>query len=344
MHRTALHRSLRGLALAAATLLSGTAVAAGEVNLYSARQEALIKPLLDRFTEQSGIRVNVVSAKAKALLQRLRSEGRNSPADLLLTVDVGNLHAARAAGVLQPLRSDTLEAAVPARYRDPEGYWYALSLRARPILYARDRVDPAELTGYESLADRRWRNRLCIRSSDNIYNQSLVASRIAHDGAETTETWARGVVKNFARPPQGGDRDQIRAVAAGQCDLAVANTYYLAQMRVSDKETDRAAAEKVAVFWPDQGGRGVHVNVSGAALTAAAKNRDNARALLEFLVGPEAQRWYAERNQEYPVRTDVAWSETLQTLGRFEADTLDTARFGELNADAVKLMDRAGWR
>jgi iron(III) transport system substrate-binding protein len=285
-----------------------------------------------------------VSAKADALLQRLKSEGRNSPADVLLTVDAGNLHAAQAAGVLQPVRSRVLEEAIPATYRDPAGHWFGLSLRARPVMYVKGRVDPAELSTYEALAEPKWKGRICIRSSDNVYNQSLVGAMIASRGEAATETWARGFVANFARKPQGGDRDQLKAAVAGQCDIAIANTYYLAQMLESAKVDEKAVAEKIGVFWPNQAERGVHVNISGAGVTAAAPNRDNAVRLLEFLAGAEAQQWYAETNQEYPVRGGIALSATLRGFGEFRADNVNMAKLGEFNAAAVRLMDRAGWR
>jgi iron(III) transport system substrate-binding protein len=330
--------------LAGVLSLSGQAQAAGEVNLYSARQEALIKPLLDQFTAETGIKVNLVSAKADALLQRLKSEGRNSPADVLLTVDAGNLHAAQAAGVLQAVRSAALEGAIPAAYRDPQGHWFGLSLRARPIMYVKGKVNPAELSTYEALAEPKWRKRVCVRSSDNVYNQSMVGAMIATRGEAATETWARGLVANFARKPQGGDRDQIKAAVAGQCDIAIANTYYLAQMLESKNADERAVAQKIGVFWPDQQGRGVHVNISGAGVTAAAPHRDNAVRLVEFLAGETAQKWYAETNQEYPVRAGIALSATLRGFGTFRADDVNMAKLGEFNAAAVRLMDRAGWR
>jgi len=330
------------------TLPSATVLAAQEVNLYSARKEDLIKPLLDRFTEQTGIQVNLVTGKADALLQRLKSEGVNSPADLLLTVDAGNLHRAKEAGVTQAIDSETIDAAVPATYRDPEGHWVGLSLRARPILYVRGQVAPAELSTYEALAGPDWKGRICIRSSDNVYNQSLVASMIAADGAEATEEWARGIVANMARPPLGGDRDQIKAAASGQCDIAIANTYYLAGMLTSADAGEREPAEKMAVFWPNQpgqgDGRGVHVNVSGAALTKAAKNKDAAVELIEFLTAPEAQAWYAETNGEYPVREGVEISPVLAEWGEFQADDLNLSKLGALNGEAVRIMDRAGWK
>ncbi len=331
-------------ALSALLAMPAGALALDEVNLYSARQEDLIKPLLDRFTDETGIKVNLVTGKADALLKRLESEGINSPADLLITTDAGRLYRAKEAGVTQPVQSSELDASIPASYRDPEGHWFGLSLRARPILFVKGKVDPAELSTYEALADAEWKGRICIRSSDNIYNQSLVASMIAANGAEATELWARGLVANLARPPQGGDRDQIKAAAAGQCDIAIANTYYLAGMLSSQDEAERAAAERMGVFWPNQDGRGVHVNVSGGAVTKSAKHKESAVKLLEFLAGDASQQWYADTNGEYPIRTGIPVSQILSAWGTFKADDLNLARLGELNAEAVRLMDRAGWK
>jgi iron(III) transport system substrate-binding protein len=333
--------TLTALALAAPSL---PVLAAGEVNLYSARKEELIKPLLDRFTAETGITVNLVTGKADALLKRLESEGRNTPADLLLTTDAGRLYRAYEAGVLQPVRSDVLERQIPAVYRDPEGHWFGVSVRARVLMYAPDRVDPAQLSTYEALADSRWKQRICIRSSGNIYNQSLVGALIAAHGEAETEAWARSLVANMARPPKGGDRDQISAVAAGQCDIAVANTYYLGTMLNSSDPAQREAAAKVAVFWPNQQGRGAHVNISGAGVTRHAQNRDNAVKLLEFMVSEESQRWYADANLEYPVRSGIPLNATLEAWGTFKADTLNLAELGRNNAAAVRLMDRAGWK
>ncbi|MCK9532776.1 MAG: Fe(3+) ABC transporter substrate-binding protein [Gammaproteobacteria bacterium] len=332
------------LSLMLATAVSAAAAPAGEVNVYSSRKEDLIRPLLERFTAQTGVRVNLVTGKDDALIQRLVSEGANSPADLLITADAGRLHRAKAAGVLQPVDSATLDAAIPASYRDPQNHWFGLSLRARPIWYVKDRVDPKALSGYADLADPRWKKRVCVRSSDNIYNQSMVAALIAHEGEEGAAAWVDGLVKNFARKPAGGDRDQIKAAAAGQCDLAIANTYYVGAMLTGADPVDRAAAEKLAVFWPDQQGRGVHVNVSGVGLTAAAKHKAEAVRLMEFLVSDEAQRWYAEGNFEYPVKPGVPWNATLESFGRFKADGLPMGKLGELNGAAVRLMDRAGWK
>ncbi len=336
----------RHLAAAVLVVFAGVdQVLADEVNLYSARKEALIKPVLDEFTSQTGIRINLVTAQADALLARLGSEGKLTPADLFITVDAGRLYRARSAGLFQPVTSPTLQDAVPVHLRDPDGLWYGLSVRARPIMYVKGKVDPASLDRYENLADAKWKGRICVRSSGSIYNQSLVASMIAADGIADTEKWARGLVKNFARPPSGGDRDQIKAAAAGQCDIVLANTYYLAGM-LNDKksETQRAAAEKMGIIWPNQDDRGAHVNVSGGGVIKYARNRENAIKLLEFLVSDESQQWYAESNHEYPVKPGVKASDTLNRFGDFKADSINLTVLGENNADAVKLMDRAGWR
>lgn len=325
-------------------ILPLNATAREEVNVYSARKENLIKPLLDEFTKTTGIKVNLVTSKADALLKRLQSEGRNSPADLLLTTDAGRLYRAKTAGVIQAIDSAILNTAIPAHYRDPQGFWYGLSVRARPILYVKGKVDPQTLSRYEALADPQWKGRICIRSSSNIYNQSLVASMIASDGEAATQTWARAFVGNFARPPKGGDRDQIKAAAAGLCDIAIANTYYLGAMIHSDESAQREAASKVAIFWPNQAGRGAHVNISGAAVTAGAPHKANAIKLLEFLVSDASQRWYAQVNYEYPVKPGVPWSDTLSAWGPFKADQLNMGLLGENNAEALKLMDRVGWK
>jgi len=330
--------------MVAACAVAGQAFAADVVNLYSARKEALIKPLLDRYTEQTGVRVNLVTGKAGPLLERLKAEGRNSPADLFITVDAGRLYKAKVAGVLQAVKSKVLDAAIPAAYRDPAEEWFGLSLRARPIMVAKGRVDRTRLTTYEGLAEPRWKGRICMRSSSNIYNQSLVASMIAADGKQRTLAWLRGLVANFARPPRGGDRDQIKALAVGECDITLANTYYLARMLRSDDPRQREAASKVEVVWPNQAARGAHVNVSGAGVTRSAPHRAAAMRLLEYLVSDDAQQWYAETNNEYPVKPGVAVSAVVRSFGEFKADTLNLAQLGAHNADAVNLMDIAGWR
>lgn len=330
--------------LAALLLLPSTLLRAAEVNIYSERKEELIKPLLDRFSAETGIGVNIITGSGDLLIKRLEIEGENSPADVLLTTDVARLHRAKSHDLLQALQSDVLQAAIPARYRDSEGHWFGLSVRSRVIVYAPERVGADELSRYEDLADARWRNRLCVRSSSNPYNQSLVASLIVHNGIEATEQWARDLVANFARPPQGGDRDQIKAVAVGECDVALVNTYYLGGMLNSEVADERATAEKVALFWPNQDGRGTHVNISGAGLTRSAKNCAAAIALLEFLSRDASQQWYAEQNYEFPVRTGIEAGPTLQQWGEFKADPVELELLGKYNAEALRLMDRAGWK
>ncbi|MDX3775067.1 Fe(3+) ABC transporter substrate-binding protein [Chromatiaceae bacterium AAb-1] len=327
---------LAGLAVNTAELL------AAEVNIYSARQEELIKPLLDKFTADTGIKVNLITGNPDELISRIASEGRNSPADVLISTDVGRLYRAKQQDVLQSIQSDVLTTTIPEALRDPAGLWFGLTMRARPILYVPGKVDPAELSTYEDLASPKWKGRICIRSSNNIYNQSMTASLIAHDGAAAAESWAKGLVANFAMPPKGGDRDQIKAAAAGVCDIAIANTYYLGGMLADPR--DKVEAEKVKVFWPNQDGRGTHINISGAGVAKYAPNKAQAVQLLEYMTGAEAQQWYAEANHEYPVRTDVKASAVLQGFGEFKADQLQLDKLGELNAEAIRVMDRAGWK
>lgn len=326
-------------------LLSASCISiASEVNIYSARQEQLIKPLLDQFTESTGIKVNLVTGDADALLSRLQSEGALSPADVLITTDAGRLHRAKEAGVLQSIDSPVLEQKVPAHFQDTDNQWFGLSLRARPIFYNKETVDPKQLSTYEALAKPEFKGRVCIRSSANIYNQSLIASMIAADGEQATLEFTKALVKNFARPPKGGDRDQISAAANGICDVAVANTYYFGGMTQSKNNSEIEATKKVAIFWPNQEGRGTHVNISGAGVVKTSKNKQQAIQLLEFLVSNDSQAWYANANFEYPVVEGVEASDTLQSWGSFKADTVNLSRLGELNREAVIIMDKAGWR
>ncbi|GGY43804.1 iron deficiency-induced protein A [Bacterioplanes sanyensis] len=330
--------------LAISTVLSWSANAADqELNLYSARKAELIEPLLEKFTAQSGIKVNLVTGKDDALLQRLKSEGELSPADMLITADAARLQRAKEAGLFQAIDSDTLKQRIPTYLRDDEQQWFGLSQRARVIFYNPETVKPEQLSTYEALADDAWKGRVCIRSSSNVYNQSLVAAMIDDLGAERTQQWANDFVDSFARPPAGGDTDQIRALAAGQCDVAVANTYYYGRMLKSDGE-DKQLAEKVALFWPNQEGRGTHVNVSGAGVTTSAKNKEAAIKLLEFMVSDAAQKWYAEVNNEFPVVKGVELDPVVAAWGEFKADDVPLSTLGENNRQAVKLMDRAGWR
>jgi iron(III) transport system substrate-binding protein len=317
---------------------------AGEVNVYSHRHYDADRELFRRFTEETGIVVNVVTASADELITRLENEGAQSPADVLITVDAGRLQRAKEKNLLLAVQSDVLEANVPEHLRDRDGQWFGLTQRARILAYHRDRVQAEDLSTYEALGDPEWRGRVLTRSSSNVYSQSLLASVIAHQGAEAAEQWASAIVANMARSPSGGDTDQIKAVAAGQGDVAVVNTYYLARLAASTDAEERRVAEQVTAFFPNQSDRGTHVNVSGAGVTRSSRNVENAIRLLEYLSGDEAQGIFAEANHEYPVKTGVPWSQTLQEWGEFRSDSLDLTRLGELNAEAVRIADRAGWR
>jgi iron(III) transport system substrate-binding protein len=315
-----------------------------EVNVYSARKEALIKPILDDFSKQTGIQVNLITGDADALISRMESEGQFSPADVLITTDVGRLVRAKQLGVTQANADESIIKNVPAYLRDDDLHWTALTLRARPIMYAKGRVDPAELSTMQALTNKEWKNRICIRSSNNLYNQSMISGMIQTQGKAQTLAWAKGLVANFARTPKGGDRDQIKAVVAGECDVAIANTYYLAGMLNAEDEATQQTAQQIAVFWPDQETIGTHVNISGASIAKYAKNVDSAKALIGFMLTDEAQVWYAETNHEYPVKKGIKWSQTLQEMGTFKAQEASLSKVGETNAEALMLMDRAGWR
>ena len=327
-------------------LASSAAFASGELNVYSARKEALIAPALDAYAKEYRVTVNLVTGNADTLLNRLKIEGEASPADVFITVDAGRLYRAKAAGVLQPFETDTLDEVVPAHLRDREHYWYGLSQRARVIFYNPKKVNKADLSTYEDLADPKWKGQICVRSSSNIYNQSLVASMIEANGEEATLSWLQGFVKNFARPPFGGDTDLLKAVGAGVCNVTLANTYYYGRLGQSDNPAERKVYEQVSLFWPNQqeGERGAHVNVSGIGMTASATNKRNARRLVEFLTNHESQQWYADVNNEYPVVEGIEPPKSLQPFGEFKADTLSLSALGDNNRLAVELMDKAGWK
>ncbi|HUG92088.1 MAG TPA: Fe(3+) ABC transporter substrate-binding protein [Planctomycetaceae bacterium] len=314
------------------------------VNVYSARHYDTDDELYQKFTEQTGIEVKLLEGDSDALLARLEREAARSPADVFITVDAGRLYQAERRGLFQPVESAVLNERIPRNLRHRDGLWFGLTKRARVILYARDRVTPQEIADYEDLDDPRWRNRLLIRSSSNVYNQSLVASLIEAHGSEPAAGWCRGVVANLARRPQGGDRDQIRGVAAGEGDIAVANHYYYVQLLESDDPADRAAAARVGLLFPNQNTRGTHVNISGAGVTRSAPHRENAVKFLEFLTTPEAQAIFAAGNYEYPVVKGVKLAPVLERFGSFKEDDVSADVFGQHNAEAVRLMDRAGWR
>lgn len=331
---------LVGLLVATALALPGTVSAAEAVNIYTARHYDTDQTLYQAFTGKTGIEVNVVKGNSDFLVERIKTEGRNTFADILITVDAGRLWRAEQAGILHESRSKVLEQKIPATLRHPDGLWFGLTKRARIIVYAKGRVKPDELPTYEALAEPKWKGRLCIRSSNNVYNQSLLASLIAADGKEKAEAWAAGIVANMARPPQGGDTEQVAAVAAGECDVAVSNHYYVVRML----ERDPSLAEKIGVVFPNQEGRGTHVNVSGAGRIKHAPHPENAMKFLEFLVTPEAQRIFANGNHEYPVVESVEVGPVLKAWGTFKPDSVNVAVLGKNNPTAVEIMDRVGWR
>lgn len=314
------------------------------VNVYSSRKETLTQPLFDEFTAQTGITIRFISDKAGKLISRLKQEGENTPADVFLTSDVANLGYAKSLGLLTPAEPDILHKNIPVEYRDPEGYWFGLTLRARALFYAKDRVKESDLSSYEDLADPYWKGKVLIRSSSNVYNQSLISSMIEAHGKEYTENWAKGLVANFARTPQGGDTDQIKAVAAGEGDIAVANTYYYGRLQASEKPEDQAVVEKVGIFFPNQDGRGAHVNVSGGGIVKYAKHKANAQRLLEFLSNAKAQHIYAEANHEYPVMQGIPASDVADSWGAFKKDALPLASLANYRSDVLKIADRVGWR
>ncbi len=337
-------RHALALVCASLALAAFPAAASEVVNVYNARHYGTDEILWEKFTEKTGIHVNVIEGKHDELIQRLITEGPNSPADLFITTDAGRLAFAAAKGLFRPIRSAALEAAIPAHLRHPDGLWWGLAMRARIFAYARDRVDPSELSTYEDLADPKWRGRILVRSSSNIYNISLVASILAANGPEKTLAWCKGLVANMARPPQGGDTDQIKAVAAGVGDLAIVNHYYFARLAASKRQRDRDIVAGLGVFFPNQKDRGTHVNISGAAVLKNAPDPENAVRLLEFLATPEAQRYFADVSLEYPVNPAVPPHPVLQSWGPFKQDTLNAAAYAAYAEQAVRIMDRCGWR
>ena len=324
-------------------LSAGLFVHAAEINVYSHRHYDSDAVLFEKFTKETGIKVNVVKGSADQLIQRLISEGKNSPADVLLTVDAGRLHRAKEAGILQPVKSKKLQQNVPPSMSDPDGHWYGMTVRARVIVYAKGRVKPTELSTYEDLASPKWRARIAVRSSSNIYNQSLLASIIAANGPDKALSWAKAVRKNMVRAPRGSDRDQARTVASGLADVAVINTYYLGILANSTTVADREVAKKVGVFFPNQKGRGAHINVSGGGVTSSSKNKKEAIQFLEFLTNPQSQKTFGEESYEYPVKIETNRSKLLESWGPFKADKVNLSVLGTKNSEAVKIFDRAGW-
>ncbi len=329
------------ISVIATVLFLGTALttqAAESVVVYSARNEQLIKPLFDAYTATTGIKVQYITDKAGPLLQRLQSEGKNTSADLLITVDAGNLWKAAKLGVLQPVTSATLLKNIPSHLRDPDNHWFGLSVRARTIFYNPNKVKPEELSTYEALAGPEWKNRLCLRTAKKVYNQSLVAMMIAEHGEAKTEAIVRGWVNNLAAPVFANDTELLRSIDAGRCHVGIANTYYYGRL-IRD-----AKARNVAIFWPNQKTSGVHVNIAGAGITRYAKHPEAALKLLEWLSSPAAQNLFADGNMEYPVNPAVKPSEVVAAWGEFKPNLINVAKAGELQVQAVKLMDRAGYK
>jgi iron(III) transport system substrate-binding protein len=332
------------LALLCLTVIASSAQAAepGEVNIYSYRQPYLINPLLKAFTDETGIKVNVIFAE-KGLIERIQAEGRNSPADLLLTVDVGNLTQATDAGIAQPIQSATLDAAIPQAYRAADDQWVGLTRRARVVYASKERVQQDHIT-YEELADPKWRGKICIRSGQHVYNVALIASMIAAHGEAWTETWLKGVKANLARKPAGDDRLQVKGIYAGECDIAVGNTYYMGVMLQNDKEPEQKEwANSVNILFPNSGDRGTHVNVSGAVVAKYAPHKDNAIKLLEFLASDKGQEMYAEVNNEYPVKDGIPWSPLVKSWGEFKPDPISLNEIAALRKKASELVDKVGF-
>lgn len=326
------------LAALALTALSSAVQAADEVVVYSSRIDELIKPVFDAYTAKTGINIKFITDKEAPLMARIKAEGENTPADLLLTVDGGNLWQAEQMGILQPLNSQVIQDNIPAQYRSSNGVWTGLSLRARTIVYSPERVEKSELTTYEALADKNWEGRLCLRTSKKVYNQSLTATLIETHGAEKTEAIIKGWVDNLATDVFADDTALIQAVDAGQCDVGVVNTYYFGRLHAQNPDL------RAKLFWPNQGDRGVHVNLSGIGLTKHAPHPEAAQKLVEWMTSPEAQSIFADINMEFPANPDVKPSAEVTAWGDFKADTIPVEVAGKRQAEAIMLMDRAGWR
>ena len=311
----------------------------GQVNIYSSRHYNTDDRLYDNFTEMTGTKVNLIEGKADELIERIKSEGENSPADILITVDAGRLWRAAEEGIFAPVESEVLEEKIPDNLQDPENLWFGYSKRPRVIMYNTDNVDPSQISTYEDLADPKWQGKILMRSSDNIYNQSLVAGMIEEQGEEATAEWIEGLMANLARSPQGNDTSNIEAVAAGIGDITVANTYYLARYADNPEVFD-----KIGVLFPNQDDRGAHVNISGAGMLKNAPNEEQAIAFLEYLASQEAQEFFALGNNEYPVVEGTPVNPVVEGFGEFKEDTVNVSAYGKNNADAVKIMDRSGWK
>jgi iron(III) transport system substrate-binding protein len=329
--------------LISAVLLHGCDSGVEEVNIYSGRHYRSDEDLFRKFTDQTGIRVNLVKADTDQLINRLKLEGANTRADLLITADAGRMMATMNEGLLQPITSEKALNIVPAYFRDPDGFWVGFTKRARVIVYHRDRVDPGDLTNYEDLTLPLWKDRILVRSSQNHYNQTLMASIIAANGSEKAEQWAEGLVANMAQPPRGNDRDQVKSIAAGTGDIAIVNTYYMGLLLKSPNAEERAVAQQMGIFFPNQDNRGTHINISGIGITAASQNKKNAEKLIEFMLSYDSQLTLATGTHEYPVNPEVPWPALLQEWGSFKEDTVPLSRLGQHLQEAMLIFNRAGW-
>ena len=315
-----------------------------ELNIYSGRKIHLVKPLIKEFEKNKKIKVNIITGKSDEFIERLKLEGINSEADILLTTDIARLSRAKDNNLFKKINSKILKKNIPSTYASKDNDWFGFSIRARPIIYSKERVNINELKNYEQLANKKWEGRICMRSSSNVYNQSLIAYMILNLGEKKTEDWIKNLVNNFARKPYGGDRDQIKAIASGQCDITVANTYYLANMLNSKNKKDIKAAEKVSVFWPNQETFGAHINISGAGILKGSKNFKNALMFLEFLSSKQAQEIYTKNIHEYSIRIDVEPSETVFKFGKFKSDHLKLEEIGKKIKIAIYFASKHNWR
>jgi iron(III) transport system substrate-binding protein len=339
--------SAKTLALAVIGLaLAGVASAEEKVvNVYSGRHYQTDEALYAGFTKATGIKVNRIEASEDAIIERIRNEGARSPADVMITVDAGRLWRAEQLGLFQPVKSAALEARIPESLREPGGHWFGFSSRARVIAYNKAKVQPGEIKTYEELADPKWKDRVCMRSSTNIYNLSLMGALIDHLGEARAEAWAKGVRANLAQEPKGGDTDQLKAVAAGQCDVTVSNQYYYARLARSQKPDEKQVAERIGIVLPNQASWGTHVNISGAGVLKHAPNRENAVRFLEYLASDEAQRYFADGNNEWPVvRSVKVDNPVLNALGDFKRDSLNVAVLGKNQPGSQKIYDRVAWK
>jgi iron(III) transport system substrate-binding protein len=321
---------------------SGVSASAEEVlNIYTSREPGLIKPILDEFTKETGVKVNTIFL-SNGLEERVRSEGQNSPADVILTVDIGRLQAAKDYGVTQPVKSAALEKVIPAAYRDTEGHWYGVAMRARVVYASKDRVKQDKIT-YEELADPKWKGKVCIRSGQHLYNISLFAAVIAHKGEAKAEEWLKGLKANLAKKPSGGDREQAKDILAGVCDIAIGNTYYVSLMRNGKDEEQKKWGEAINVILPTFEGGGTHVNISGLALAKYAPNKASAEKFMEYMVSDDAQHLHAEANSEYPVKQGIKIHPTIASFGELKADTVAIAEIAKLRKKASELVDKVGF-